>query len=671
MTIGGAASISTTFVAASSTPSQYIASGSSGAQNASQAMFNFTATGGVATITELKFSTINNAVTNICIPAIGAGTICAAPVNGVADLTGLNISVPNGGAGISVATEVSYAPVGIGGLTPGTTSVIALYYVKYANGGTTSTIAPNINAPIMTLVSSVPTVAINQTTPANGLILGAQNQIGQVTVSASTSGMIKLRQINFAVAGATALTITNPSLAIGNTSMPGSSCAWSPVANAITCTFNSGVTSTYATDFAIPPGQSQTFNLFATVSGTASGTVNLSTSLTPVGFYWDDTSTNGSSGTGLTATLIPNFPTNSWTITGGGSVTPVTLSSSLVSSSTTPSQYITSGISGAQNASQATFNFNTTGGAAIITELKFNTTNNAVTNICISGAGTNVCASPVNGVADLTNLGINVPYGQGGLIQNIEISYAPVGVGGLTSGTTSVVSLYYVKYASGGTTSTTAPNINAPMMTLVGTLPTISVNSTAPANGLILGAQNQIGQVTVSASTSGAIRLNKMTFYLGSSGLTNFVVTNPTFTFNNQPIQGVNCVTNGSQLSGYSAVCTLGSGYATDYVLAPGSSATFGLLATVNGTPSSGGTSVSTSLASAGFLWDDTSSNGTSGVGLNGNLIYNFPTNSYTISAGTTSTQGGLGLNISQNSTASLIDAINARIKEIQTLLGF
>ena len=96
MTLGGGASLTTTIVSSSTTPSQYIASGQSGAQNASQATFNFISNGGVSTITEMKFSTVNNAVTNICV-----GNVCAQPVSGVADLAGLNLSVPNGGGGLT------------------------------------------------------------------------------------------------------------------------------------------------------------------------------------------------------------------------------------------------------------------------------------------------------------------------------------------------------------------------------------------------------------------------------------------------------------------------------------------------------------------------------------------------------------------------------------------
>jgi hypothetical protein len=306
-----------TIIPASTTASQYIAVGS-GLPNASQVMYNFFTTTSVATtITELKFAVNgSNTITNICV-----GSICAQPVNGVADLTGLNLSVPANLSGLNQAVLLSYAGVGIAGLTPGATSSITLNYVKYTSGSGTAIITPSVSNPTMTLVGSAPIV----TAPAvvvTPTVLGSQNQIGQVTITASSQGAIKVRQINFAVGNTSGLTIISPSLKVGTTTVPGSSCAWSSVAGAITCTFNSGITSTYATDYIIAAGQSQTFNLFATISGTVSGTPSISTWLTTGGFYWDDTSTNGASGTGLTGSLIDLFPTSTYTTTYVGTSQP-------------------------------------------------------------------------------------------------------------------------------------------------------------------------------------------------------------------------------------------------------------------------------------------------------------------------------------------------------------
>ena len=417
---------------------------------------------------------------------------------------------------------------------------------------------------------------------------------------------------------------------------------------------------TFSVNDVLSPGASMTIDIFANVGSASSGTVQMALSVSSV-----DTASNISA----TSSLVQGQ-----TMTIGGTAS---LSAAIVTSATMSSQYIVSGLSGAQNASQATFNFVATGGAATITDLKFRTTSNAITSICTQSNGQPICASPVSGIALMNGLNLAIPNGDGGLNQTFQISYAPVGIGGLTPGTTSNLSLSYIKYSSGGTAvamcdagcTNSMTAISAPAVTLVGSLPTVSVNSTAPANGMIVGAQNQIGQVSISASSQGSVKINKITFYVGSSGMgSNFGITNPTFNFNGQPISGASCTTNGAPGSTYTVVCNLGSGYPTDLTIAAGQSSQFGLYATVNGTVSSGGATVSTSLAPAGFLWDDTSANGTSGVGLNANLIYGFPSNSYTISASTTPTQQGLGLNVSQYSTASLMNMINALQQQLQGL---
>lgn len=320
-----------TIVVSSTTPAQYI-SAAGGATNASQATFNFVSTQGASTITELKFNVSGSdaspsqTVTNVCV-----GVICAQPVAGVADLTGLSLSVPNGGGGLTQNAQVSYSPVGTSGITPGTTSVVALSYVKFQSGGVTATIcAPQgsctyamggsgvnglVPAPAVTLVGSQPVVVVAQTTPASGLILGAENQVGQVTVSAASQGSIKVRQIVFTLGFGgfgTNPTMSAPRLASGSTTITGSTCSGTTV---VTCTFTGA---SYATDYTIAAGQSQVFNLYETNNSgivSSGATASISSSVSPSSsFLWDDTSTNGASGTGLTGTLIYNFPTNSYSI---------------------------------------------------------------------------------------------------------------------------------------------------------------------------------------------------------------------------------------------------------------------------------------------------------------------------------------------------------------------
>ena len=324
----------------STTPAEYVAGGSG---SASTAQFNFVATNATATVSELKFvvsDTASNAsVTNVCI-----GSICAQPVSGIADLTGLNLSVPTGG-GSTPTVQVSYSPVGLSGITPGTISHVTLVYVKYTAGGSTGTLCSTaypsactggtsftaISAPssttYVTLLSSVPSVSVAATTGAtlNTTISGVTDA-GRVTVTAGSQGAVRLRQITFNVGFggySAAPTLTTGSstsyLAIGNTSLGYCS------VSGTTVTCDIGGSSAYGTDFIIGANTSTTFDLFTGLSaagtpgtGTLTENVSLKASSSAsdtAAFRFDDTSTTGGTGYGpYNDYYIYNFPTGSTSV---------------------------------------------------------------------------------------------------------------------------------------------------------------------------------------------------------------------------------------------------------------------------------------------------------------------------------------------------------------------
>ncbi|MFA5158861.1 MAG: hypothetical protein WC451_06820, partial [Patescibacteria group bacterium] len=225
-----------------------------------------------------------------------------------------------------------------------------------------------------------------------------------------------------------------------------------------------------------------------------------------------------------------------------------------------------------------------------------------------------------------------------------------VGTDGLTPGTTSQVSLTYVKYVAAGITKTLSINtdsstnkyclpVSAPVITLVGSIPTVTVNS-GSGSTLNLSAQNKIGSVTVKADAQGAIKVRQLLFAVSNSGfssgptITDTPGTTPFLALagSQTQISGSSCTSGGGIAT---ITCILGSSsYVTDFLIPANQSTTFDLYATVGGTAASGAkAAISTSLTSAGFVWDDTSTNGAAGsTGLTGEKIYGFPTSSYTIS---------------------------------------
>lgn len=339
-----------TFQAASSSPAQFVAAGNGGvvgaggATDATNAQFNFVSTNAASTITELKFVvTPNPASTPVTAVKVGSVSAPVVTVGGVqiAYLTGLNITVPNGGSGATVNALVSYAEVGTSGIAPGTQAHISLDYVKYTSGGTTTTmcsvavgtctgnVLTAVVAPDMTMVGSKPTLVIpsaQQTglNPSSSVM----NKIGEVTVTADAKGNIKVNDIVFTVSSSGFFTaptaIGTPVISSSNSSsapVTGSFCGATGLV--VTCEFGNppgaGESNTDFDGLIVAPGTPITLSLFGSLTGASTsgstGTPTVSSSIGASTFNWDDTSTNGASGTNLTGALIFNFPNNSFSIT--------------------------------------------------------------------------------------------------------------------------------------------------------------------------------------------------------------------------------------------------------------------------------------------------------------------------------------------------------------------
>lgn len=398
-------------------------------------------------------------------------------------------------------------------------------------------------------------------------------------------------------------------------------------------------TNTFSVDFTLAPGATKTLDVFADTGSITTGTVIVTLGTTSLGVSSNVSQTI----TGVTGQTI--------TIGSGTVATPT-----LVTASATSAQYIAAGMGGAADATKATYNFVSTGGASTISELKFTVTGaNTVTSVKVGAAS----APVVSGVAYLTGLNLSVPSGGSGLTQDVFISYSEVGTNGILPAATSAVALTEVKYTSGGTTAVLTPTVTAPTMTMVGSKPTVVVTTTT-STGLNLAAENKIGEVTVSADAKGNVKLNDIQFTVGSSGFT----TLPTFTLariadGSTTIAGTSCGQGTAAAASQTIFCefgTVGNTFTTTtgvanvesntdfdgYTIAAGTSKTFSLYATVSAANSgTGSAQITSSVNAAGFNWDDTSyavfaSDGSSaspanGTNLTGTLIYNFPTGGYTI----------------------------------------
>lgn len=288
----------------SSTVSQYVAA-KGGLTDGTLASFKVVSNNGVSTISELTYN-VNQASTTIA--SIRVGGVTAPVVNGLAYLTGLNISVPNGGSGVSLDTYASYSDVGVTGVPSGATSTITLAKIKYTSGGTTATLNTSATSSQMTSVASKPTITVSK--PSAILSAGLMEAI-DVTVAADARGSVTLNSLPITVALNNATASSTGANQIQVKDELGQTIATTN--NALGNTTNFTVTINFTNGYEITPSTPKTFKIFVPVTavnvGSLSGAQNssMSTSLATTGFSWTDTAGNAASAQTSTA-LIPTYP---------------------------------------------------------------------------------------------------------------------------------------------------------------------------------------------------------------------------------------------------------------------------------------------------------------------------------------------------------------------------
>ncbi len=452
---------------------------------------------------------------------------------------------------------------------------------------------------------------------------------------------------------------------------------------------------TFNVDFTIAAGASKTIDIFADLGATASGTVETTLLPSALGSTSNVTVTPSSATAGQQITLgsgsvsAPTFVASSSTAAqfvatalsaadaskasyrftatnGSGTIselkfavidsTPGTVSSIKVGSQSasvvTPSTTTLSAqmVTAATTATVASTT-NIPVGSLIKIDSEYmevtavpSSTTLTVTRAVSGSAATHASSATVTpqGLAYLTGLNVNVPNGTGGTQVDAYMTYSPANgvTGAIASGSTSTVYLTYVKSTIGTTTTAGAVTAAAAnQMTLVGSKPTVAVTSTSNA-GLILSANNKIGEVTVSADAAGSIKVNDIVLTVGSSSITTAAFTAIYIADGSTAITTSDCGISGAtitcefadNLTNNSGSDTAPAESNTDsdgYLIAGGSSKTFSIYATVGGTAASSGTpTVSTTATASGFNWDDVAGNGTN---LTGSSIYNFPATSYSV----------------------------------------
>ena len=264
-----------------------------------------------------------------------------------------------------------------------------------------------------------------------------------------------------------------------------------------------------------------------------------------------------------------------------------------------------------------------------------------VTNVALNSAGIGMATAPFNnGIAYISAIsgstnpncaittGVCVPNNPSGVTLPAFLSFGPVNTnGGVASGTPAQVLLEYVQYQTGSNTSYLAPSIPGTILTLVGSIPTMTVNPVS--NSLALGTDVLLGTVTVTASPTGDIALSDIPLTAsvndgnGGSGVTIASGSLKITDNNDVALAGPVTTTNSSITTTGSSTNVFGSANANHYRISAGTSKTFEIHGTVSGTLGAGA-SISVGLgANTVFAWDDINGNNISTVATNGTISVN------------------------------------------------
>ncbi len=411
--------------------------------------------------------------------------------------------------------------------------------------------------------------------------------------------MVKIGSFSLQAGSAEAINVTNINVILGGTATPATNYTNLRITDGSQPVVPASGTNNFSVNYDVAAGTTKTIEVWVDTLEIANGSTTIASS----------TVTYRGRISGVTNTVSATAPTMTAASASVGTPT-------LVNGSTLSSRVV---VGGKTLNGVATYNVVSTNGSATIRDLSFTVSGSqsgTAESLTINGVTANVIGTTAN----FYGINLAVASGPSGLNIPVSVKYAGVTAsnqGGVSSGATSSLTLSSMTYVAGGTETTVTPSVAANTMTLAASVPTLSVNGTQ-ATGLIIGAENKVGEYTVTADAAGQIRVATTTFTLTSSGISTSTYSGARIADGNTTLTGSSC-----SVSGGTVTCSLGN-----YVLSAGQSKTFSLFATVNGTAQSSVTvSVSSALSAAGFNWDDN----TGGSALSGSSIYNFPTNSYSI----------------------------------------
>jgi hypothetical protein len=289
--------------------------------------YNFISTTTPATISELYFTVTNpSTVSSLAISGPGLSSAQTATVVGSAvNVTGLNLVVPSGYAGIDVGVTPKYNTVDGINLNSGTVSTVTLTGYKVTVGNTTvATTTLSVPSNGMVMVGAIPSLTIASPTTKLGSA-AALTEVADITVAADASGSsLRVHALPLTFTTSANSTIASSSSATTTVEVDVNGVK---VANAtysdmaiIAASGSGSMTITFpSTGYLVTPSQgSVTFQVKVTTNTTGSptsGQASVATKLGSAGsFGWVDVAGNNTAETGASL-LGTQYPTGSATIT--------------------------------------------------------------------------------------------------------------------------------------------------------------------------------------------------------------------------------------------------------------------------------------------------------------------------------------------------------------------
>jgi hypothetical protein len=576
-----------------------------GATNVPVGQFTLKAYGEDVKVNSLKvnfatttISTLNNVSLYVNGGQIGTSqnfTVAAATAGGLTYNLGSSLIIP-AGSSVTLTVKADIVDTSNAAYTSGTIAAKIGGVASNAQGQSSnelvSVASSAVTGNVLTISSGAGTFSRTAGFSAVTVSPNTSNvKVGSFTVQANSAEDIRINSIGvnptvgtYAQTNISNLKVVSNGVTLGT-----------PVGNPA-----AGTTTFSFSDIVVPANGTRTFDVYADIGGAAAGTVTTAMDITYRGAISNTTTVSSAAGVAITSAVS-------------------SLGTPTLSASSPVSQYVVGG----STFGVATFSVKTgtAGTQATVRELRFHvtTSGDAIESITVGG----VTAPVVSSTSTVT--GLNILVGSSGTDVPVTVKYA--GFQGQTSGSgslqtsvsTTTVELTYVEATSGsGSVITSGTVVPSNGMSLVASKPTVTVGA-GNVDTLVLGAENKVGEFTVTADAQGKISIATTSLSLSAVGVTGVEFTSP------RVADGNTTISTGSVAGSSTMVIT----FSPRYEIAAGTSKTFSVYAVVNGTAQTGITPYVASRLTSGitFNWRDVVGGDTAQTG---SLIYNFPTSSFT-----------------------------------------